>query len=180
MALTKVMQMEPNFTMSMREVNYTWGRRLQKKKTRLGSEQILQQTAIFEIVAVHTRSRLSLNSPMEQYLTPLSDEETRASYQVRIIELKAKKTQRQLRMLRNKMRSQEEFPASCLTCEQFWARMKHHSRIHASWSTFTTNRTTWTISNMNAISQTELSKSNAWSDKLTHVSSRGTCLYCLY
>ncbi len=74
------------------------------------------------------RSNSSVNSPMEQYLTPLSDEETQASYQAWISQLKAKKKQRQLGMLHDKMRLQKELLPPGLTFEQFWARMKHHSR----------------------------------------------------
>jgi len=64
---------------------------------------------------------------MEQYLTPLSDEETQASYQAWISQLKAKKKQRQLGMLHDKMRLQKDFLPPGLTFEQFWARVKHHS-----------------------------------------------------
>ncbi len=69
-----------------------------------------------------------MNSPIEQYLTPLSDEETQASYQAWINQLKAKKKQRQLEMLHDKTRSQKDFLPPGLTFEQFWARMKHYSR----------------------------------------------------
>jgi len=48
------------------------------------------------------RSNSSVESPMEQYLTPLSDEETQASYQSWINQLKAQKKQRQLKMLHGK------------------------------------------------------------------------------
>ena len=48
-------------------------------------------------------SNSSVKSPMEQYLTPLSDEESQASYQTWINQLKAKKKQRQLRMLHDEM-----------------------------------------------------------------------------
>jgi hypothetical protein len=65
---------------------------------------------------------------MEQYLTPLSDEETQASYQSWINQLKAKKKQRQLKMLHDKMSLQKDFLPPGLTFEQFWARMKYHSR----------------------------------------------------
>ncbi len=65
---------------------------------------------------------------MEQYLTPLSDEETQASYQSWINQLKAKKKQRQLKMLHDSMSLQKDFLPPGLTFEQCWARMKHHSR----------------------------------------------------
>jgi len=74
------------------------------------------------------RSNSSVKCPMEQYLTPLSDEETHASYQSWIKQLKAKKKQRQLKMLHDKMSLQKDFLPPVLTFEQFWARMKHHSR----------------------------------------------------
>jgi len=73
------------------------------------------------------RSDSSVNTPIEQYLTPMSDEETQASYQAWINQLKAKKKQRQLGMLHDKMCLQKDFLPG-LTFEQFWARMKHHSR----------------------------------------------------
>ena len=69
-----------------------------------------------------------VKSPMEQYLTPLSDEETQASYQSWINQLKAKKKQRQLKMLHDSMSLQKDFLPPGLTFEQCWARMKHHSR----------------------------------------------------
>ncbi len=56
-----------------------------------------------------------MNSPMEQYLTPLSDEETQASYQAWISQLKAKEKQRQLGMLHDKMRLQKDFLPPGLT-----------------------------------------------------------------
>jgi len=65
---------------------------------------------------------------MKQYLTPPSDEETQASYQSWINQLKAKKKQRQLKMLLDKMSLQKDFLPPGLMFEQFWARMKHHSR----------------------------------------------------
>ena len=65
---------------------------------------------------------------MEQYLTPLSDEETQASYQAWISQLTSKKKQRQLGMLHDKMRLHKDFLPPSLTFEQFRARMKHHSR----------------------------------------------------
>ena len=74
------------------------------------------------------RSQSSVQSPMEQYLTPLSDEETQASYQSWIKQLKAEKKQRQLRMLHDKVSLQKDLLPPGLTFEQFWARMKHHSR----------------------------------------------------
>ena len=77
---------------------------------------------------VPPRSNASVKSPMEQYLTPLSDEETQASYQLWINRLKAQKKQRQLKMLHDKMSLQKDFLPTGLTFEQFWARMKHHSR----------------------------------------------------
>jgi len=46
---------------------------------------------------------------MEQYLTPLSDEETQASNQAWINQLKAKKKQRQLRILHDIVRLQKDF-----------------------------------------------------------------------
>ncbi len=73
-------------------------------------------------------SKSSVKSPMEQYLTPLSDEETQASYQSWIKQLKAEKKQRQLKMLHDKMSLQKDFLPPGLTFDQFWARMKHHSR----------------------------------------------------
>ncbi len=51
-----------------------------------------------------------------------------ASYQAWINQLKAKKQQRQLGMLHDKMRLQKDFLPPGLTFEQFWARMKHYSR----------------------------------------------------
>ena len=69
-----------------------------------------------------------MKRPMKQYLTPPSDEETQASYQSWINQLKAKKKQRQLKMLLDKMSLQKDFLPPGLTFEQFWARMKHHSR----------------------------------------------------
>ncbi len=74
------------------------------------------------------RSNSSVKSPMEQYITPLSDEETQASYQSWINQMKAQKKQRQLKMLHEKMSLQKDFLPPGLTFEQFWARMKHHSR----------------------------------------------------
>ncbi|DBA93442.1 TPA: hypothetical protein ACH3X1_015735 [Trebouxia sp. C0004] len=65
---------------------------------------------------------------MEQYLAPLSDEETQASYQLWINQLKAQKKQRQLKMLHDKMSLHKDFLPPGLTFEQFWACMKHHSR----------------------------------------------------
>ena len=66
-------------------------------------------------------------SPLERYLTPLSDEATQASYQLWINQEKAKKKQRQLK-LHDKMSRQKDFLPPGLTFEQFWAGMKHHSR----------------------------------------------------
>ncbi len=69
---------------------------------------------------------------MQQYLTPLSDEETQASYQEWIDQLKGKKQQRhaciQLGMLHDNKRLQKDFLPPGLTFKQFWARMKHHSK----------------------------------------------------
>ncbi len=74
------------------------------------------------------RSNASVKSPMEQYLTPLSDEETQASFQSWVNQLKAQKKQKQLKMLYDKMSLQKDFLPPGLTFGQFWARMKHHSR----------------------------------------------------
>ncbi len=74
------------------------------------------------------QSNSSVNNPVEQYITPLSDEETQASYQTWIHQLKAKKKQRQLEMLHDKIRLQKDLLPPGLTFEQFWARMKNHSK----------------------------------------------------
>jgi len=60
-----------------------------------------------------------VKSPIEQYLTPLSDEETQESYQSWINQLKAQKKQRQLKMLHDKMSLQKDFMPPGLTFEQF-------------------------------------------------------------
>jgi len=44
-----------------------------------------------ECEPAHNQSKLNVKSPMEQYLAPLSDEETQALYQAWINQLKAKK-----------------------------------------------------------------------------------------
>jgi len=88
--------------------------------------EILDNTK--ECAPAPPRSKSSVKSPMEQYPTPLSDEETQESYQAWIIQLKAKNKQRQLRMLHDKLSLQQDFLPLGLTFEQFWARMKHHSR----------------------------------------------------
>ncbi len=87
---------------------------------------ILSNTKEFE--PTPPRSNSSVKSPMEQYLTPLGDEERQASYESWINQLKAEKKQRQLKMLHDKMSLQQDFLPPGLTCEQFWARMRHHSR----------------------------------------------------
>ena len=71
----KVLQMGPNFTMSIRgEDTY--------KKIRLdlkAMNEVLNNTKEREPAPPRMKSRVK--SPMEQYLTPLNDEETQASYQ---------------------------------------------------------------------------------------------------
>ncbi len=81
-------------------------------------------------------------------------------------------------MLHDKMRLQKDFLPPGLTFEQFWARMKHYSRKTRVLEYLYGQQNKWTISNMNAISQTKgtaSNKSNTWSNGLTHTYSKGTC-----
>ncbi|DBB13413.1 TPA: hypothetical protein ACH3X3_005145 [Trebouxia sp. C0006] len=65
---------------------------------------------------------------MEQYVTPLIDEDSQASYQSWSNQLEADKRQRQLKMLHDKMSLQKDFLPPGLAFEQLWARVKYHSR----------------------------------------------------
>ena len=64
------------------------------------------------------QSDSGVNNSVEQYITPLSVEETQASYQTWIHHLKAKKKQRQLEMLHDKICIQQDLLLPGLTFEQ--------------------------------------------------------------
>ncbi len=112
---TKVMQMEAKLTMNKRGEPLIHGEDTHKKiKVDLKAmNDFLNNARQREPATLQSDS--SVNSPIEQYLTPLSDEETQASYQAWINQLKAEKKQRQLGTLHDKMRLQKDFslaPAS--------------------------------------------------------------------
>ena len=119
----------------------------------------------------------SEESPMEQYLTPLSDETTQASYQSWINQLKAQKKQRQLKMLHDKTSLQKDLLPPGLTFEQFWARMKHHSRNPCvlEYLYNQQNHMDHIKHECHITDKRNRIKCNTWSNGLIHTYSKGTC-----